>query len=194
MKMLKDSSEIREAASLFDELIAQSAVIPSPSPGTRRAGRRRGAPSRRSAPAREKVAHLRSPRMESGGPQRQYRGDRLEDALYAMCKRGGFMGALLVDSDGLPLAIYNRPVADETLAAAFTMILGDALGRAGKLLSGIDPNNISIDINYTDKAVIRRFSINNLPYFLMTVCPQNVDERAEVELSIDQVTSILKKR
>jgi hypothetical protein len=189
MKM-KGSSEIQEAAKLFDQLIAQSAVAAPPSP-RREAGRHIS--SRPSAlPVKKRRVPQREAVVELTDSQEMYRGDRLENSLYAMCKGGGFQGAVLIDASGLPLAVYNSPV-DEPIAAAFCMILGEALGKAGKLLKQEDVNNISIDINYTDKAVIRRFFINNIPYFLMTTCPQDVDERAELELSIERIISILKK-
>ncbi len=132
------------------------------------------------------------PEIETDDSELIYRGDRLENALFAMCKRGGFQGSVLVDSNGLPLAVYNSPVEEESMAAV-TTILGSALGKAGRLLEQTDAGSISMDINYVDKAVIRRFAVNDLPYFLMVVCPQEVDERSEVELSIESLTSILKK-
>ena len=119
-----------------------------------------------------------------------YRGDQLENALIEMCQRAGFNGATLADTDGLPLAIYNSPIGHEEIAA-FTTVLGVALERAGSLLGEYNANNISLDINYTDKAVLRRFVINDTPFFLMVICPQEVDERSEVELTINQITSIL---
>jgi hypothetical protein len=190
MKTLKDSSEIQEAVKLFDELVAQSAVGFSgalrraPAAPRTAAGRPTPAPRRRSsspAPGPE------LPRPSEG----HYRGDRLENTLYAMCKRGGFQGAVIADGNGLPLAVYNSPVGDDAIAA-FTIVLGDALEKAGRLLDQSDANNISLDINLTDKAVLRRFAISDLPYFMMMICPQDVDERAEAELSIDQIIAILK--
>lgn len=178
MKRLRDSSEIQEAGRLFEELIAQSAVVVAPEKGQK-------APARRPRPASAVRPPL--PEPETGG---QYRGDRLLQTLYAMCRRGGFQGGVLADSDGLALAVYNSPVADEAIAA-FTTVLGEALEKAGKLLQEADANNISMDINYLDKAVLRRFHIHDLPYYLMLICPQETDERAEVELTVDQITSIL---
>ena len=57
-----------------------------------------------------------------------------------------------------------------------------------------DASNISVDINYLEKAVVRKFPINEATYYLMTICPQEMDERSEIELSIEQVISILKKK
>lgn len=187
--MLKDSSEIQEAIQIFDSLIAESAII---RPDSRfNTGQRRGGPKKKSfrRPLKSPAAAVQIEPEVSG---KGYRGDRLENTLYIMCKRGGFVGAVLADNSGLPLAVYNSPVTDEAIAA-FTTVLGDALEKAGRLLKQTEANTISMDINYTEKAVLRRFLINDSPYFLMTICPQEVDERAEVELSIDQVTSILKK-
>lgn len=148
--MLQDYSEIQEAASLFDELIKQRALVSS----------------------------------------ELYRGDQLENILVEMCRRAGFNGAVLADTDGLPLAIHNNPVGNEEISA-FTTVLGMAMERAGSLLGEYDVNNISLDVNYTDKAVLRKFVVSDTPFFLMIICPQEVDERSEVELTINQITSIL---
>ncbi len=194
MKM-KDSSEIREAAKLFDQLISQNAVI-APRPDRELSHRYsrnyRSLPSRQTG-ARKKPGSRKPAPIEALDSGEMYRGDRLENMLFAMCKRGEFGGAVLVDSDGLPLAVYNSPIKDEALSSAFAMTLGDAIGRAGRIICESSADNISMDINYTDKACVRRFTISDLPYFLMVVCPQDIDERAEVEISIDQISSFLKK-
>ncbi len=189
--MKKVSSEIQEASKIFDELIAQSAVI-APAPDARKRPGRALQKTLPKAPSRKRPPVADTAVIEIEDSDQMYRGDRLENTLFAMCKRGGFVGSVLVDSGGLPLAVYNSPVEEQTIAA-YTMVLGDALEKAGKILEQSDANTISMDINYIDKAVIRRFLINELPYFLMVICPQEVDERAEVELSIDKITSILKK-
>lgn len=194
MKM-KDSSEIQEAAQLFNELVAKSAVVSGTFQKTLVKGPR--FPSRRQTSiltaGTDKNLPVSPIEMAAGDSDKMYRGDRLENTLFAMCKRGGFQGSVLVDSDGLPVAVYNSPVEQE-LSAAFAMVLGEALGKAAKLLNQNDANNIALDINFTDKAVIRCFHINTSPFFLMIICSQEIDERAEVELSIEQITSILKKK
>ena len=180
MNRLRDSSEIQETIRLLNELVVQSAVVAPiipdrpPSPPT----------------GQTIVSVKRAP--EPSPPKETYRGDRLDGVLFSMCKRGGFDSAVIADGSGLPLAVYNSPVGDDAVAA-FTTVLGDALEKAGKLLDQHDANNISMDINYTDKAVLRRFLINDLPYYVMIICPQEVDERSEVELSTDEIISILKQ-
>ncbi len=190
--MLKDSSEIQEAAKMLDDLLNQSAVVAPAAPFFKA---RPGLPAKNRQPpeTRPKPSPAPSPDMEMDDTDLVYRGDRLENTLFAMCKRGGFQGAALVDSNGLPLAVYNSPVDEDTIAAAAT-VLGAALDKAGSLLKQADANYISMDINYIDKAVIRRFAINQQIYFLLAVCPQEVDEKTEFELSIEKVTSILKKK
>lgn len=126
-----------------------------------------------------------------GAGEGMYRGDKLANALYAMCTRGGFSGALIVDDNGLPLAVHNSPVPEEAIGA-FAMVLGASLTKAGRLLGQHEADNVSIDINYTDKIVLRRFMIGETPGYLLVICPQEVDERGEVELSIDQIVQILK--
>ena len=123
-------------------------------------------------------------------PQLAYRGDRLEHVLASMCSRGGLSGAVVADGQGLPLADFQSPVGGDVLAA-FTSVLGGALERAGLLLGAQGAENISMDLNYTDKVVLRRFAHDGEPYFIMVICSQDLDERSEVELSIEQITSIL---
>ncbi len=120
------------------------------------------------------------------------KADQLENTLMLMCKRGGLIGAVISDSQGLLIAVHNSPVENERLAA-FTTILGDALISSERLLGGEVSNYISIDINYTDKAVLRSFAVEKEVNYLMVICSQEVDERSEVEISIDKVTTILSK-
>jgi len=122
-----------------------------------------------------------------------FRGDQLESILYGMCKRGGFSCAVVADRQGLTLGVYNSPV-DMEILAAFTTVLGEAISKAGRFLDQHEANNISLDINYADKAVVRQFTLAENPYFIMIICPQNVDERSEVELSLDQIVTLLQKR
>jgi hypothetical protein len=119
-----------------------------------------------------------------------YRGDRLENTLAAMCKRGEFSSAVIADNSGLPLAAYNTPDKSDEIAA-FATILGETLVKASTMLDQPNANNVSLDINYSDKAVLRRFMINEAPYYLFIICPQEMDERSEVELSVKQISSIL---
>lgn len=123
-------------------------------------------------------------------PTFAYRGDRLEYILSSMCRRGELTGAVVADGKGLPLADFNSPVAGEILAA-FTSVLGSALERAGMLLGESGADLISMDINYTDKVVLRRFIVGEAPYFLMAICQQELDERTELELSIEQLIAAL---
>lgn len=123
-------------------------------------------------------------------PTMIYRGDRLEYILSSMCKRGGLIGAVVADAKGLPLSDFNSPVGGEILAA-FTSVLGSALERAATLLGESGAEVISMDINYTDKIVLRRFPVAGEHYFLLVICPQTLDERTEIELSIEQITTVL---
>jgi hypothetical protein len=194
MKTLRDSSEIKEAARIISELAANSAVtspskidpqwpkIPLAAPMHISLGPDQG--------TGQSMAGF-SLSQEEVEPEIVYRGDQLEEALVAMCKRGGFNGAVVADDNGFPLASYNSPVGDEVVAA-FTSVLGMALEEAGDLLDQHEANYITMDINYTEKAALRRFFIKDIPYSMMIICPQEVDEKSEVELSIDQIIKILK--
>ena len=170
----KDFSEIQEAAKLLSNLLQSE----------RRAG----------TPASLKVAHdlsQKTPVLEQvKAASEGFRGDRIDRTLEVMCKRGGLTGAVIADSNGLALAVYNSPVATNAIAA-FTSVLGSALEKAGHLLNQSGADNISMDINYSDKVVLRRFNVQGLQYYLMVICPQNIDEREEIELSIEQIIAIL---
>ncbi len=125
-------------------------------------------------------------------PARQpvYRAERVRQLLADMCKRGGFSGALLADRSGLALAEFNSPLDVDALAA-FASVIGGVLEQAEKLLGKRDANNLALDINYVEKIVVRKFALAQQPAFLLLVCPQSIDERREVELSIDLIAAVL---
>lgn len=179
MSLLQGCSELQETVRLFEVLMR-----PKADPGIT------SLPSA----ALESSAQLHPARVEKQTvelqPRLEYRGDRLEYILSSMCRRSGLHGAVISNSQGLPLADFNSPVGADTLAA-FTSVLGTALERAGTLLGEIGAELISMDINYTEKIVLRRFPIADDQYFILVICPQEVDERTEVELSIEQITAVL---
>ena len=171
IRKLWDSSEIQEAAGLFSELLKSSVPV---------------------GIAASLIDKLPGTGGDTQGARKIKRGDILEETLISMCGRGGFSGAVLADNNGLPLAIYNSPVEEDVLAA-FTSILGKSLTESTRLLNQPNANNISMDIDYINKLVLRKFLVDGTPYFLMIISPQHVDERAELELSINYITAILKQ-
>lgn len=172
MNRLKKSRELLEAASIFNALLAtEQDEMTKP---------------HLSAKAEAGVA-------ETTAEEQIFRGDKLENVLYGMCRRGGFQGAVVADEQGLALAIYNSPVEGDVLAA-FTTVLGEAIEKAGRFLEQYDANNISLDINFVDKAVVRKFSVGNNSFYILVICEQEIDERSEIELSIEQVIAILEKQ
>ena len=152
MQRLRDSSELKEAAGLLDDMLRQHLAYQT------------------SATAR--------------------RGERLAASLRLMCERAGFRGAMVLDADGLPLAVHEPAFAPESVAA-LSVVLGGALQRAAQMLGTGGLSHMSIDINYEDKLVFRRFEAGGGDYHLVAVTPQESDERAEVELSIDQLSHII---
>lgn len=166
MSLLRGCSELEETARLVRELLR----VPAPP---------------EVAGTQEEAAA-----DEERAPQLAYRGDRLEHILSSMCRRGDLTGAVVADAQGLPLADFNSPVGGDNLAA-FTSVLGGALERAGVLLGEYGAELISMDINYSDKVVLRRFVVRGAPYFLMVICSQSLDERTELELSIEQLIAVL---
>ena len=118
------------------------------------------------------------------------RAERLEDVLIQLCRRAGAGGAVLADEAGLPLAAYNSPVDHESVAA-LTSILGDSLRHAGRLLQRRDINHISLDVDYEDRMVLRRFAGAGTTFYLVALCPQALDDRAEMELTSVQLIEII---
>lgn len=173
MNALTNSIELQEAAALFNALLSADTHMAESSEVTG-------------------TKETASPSASTDLPL-PFRGDQLENILYGMCKRGGFSCAVVADQQGLALGAYNSPV-DMEILAAFTTVLGEAISNAGRFLDQHAANNISLDINYADKAVVRQFTLAENPYFIMIICPQNIDERSEVELSLDQIVTLLQKR
>lgn len=188
MALILDSSEISTAITLAAELIGTQ-----PKPAATVAAEPVAlddpvAPVGAEAPAAAEQPTEPRPAVDLAGLH--YRGDRLQHVIGDMCQRSGFIGAVIADSDGLPLAVVNPPVSEDALAA-FTTVLGEALNRAGTLLGQHGAEYLSIDINYEEKIVLRRFMVHEVITYLLVICPQEVDERSEIELSIDQISSIL---
>ncbi len=171
IRKLWDSSEIQEAAGLFNDLL--KSAVPA-------------------GIAASLIDKLPGTGGDTRGSRKIKRGDILEETLISMCGRGGFSGSVLADNNGLPLAIYNSPVEEDVLAA-FTSILGKSLTESTRLLNQPNANNISMDIDYVNKLVLRKFLVDDTPFFLMIISPQHVDERAELELSINYITAIIKQ-
>ena len=199
MSKLTDSSELQEALGLFQDLFEQqNPGVSARAYGSRQIGDNLGlATSGAPTPLEDRGETDPFPLPQATPPpvvveeiEGEFRGDRLENLLFAMCRRGGFSGAVVSDDTGLPLAVYNSPV-DSDRIAAFTSVLGDALAKAGDFLEQHGAEYISMDINHVDKVVVRRFFYDEIEMYLMVLCAQSMDERAEVEMSIEQIISIL---
>lgn len=181
MTVSKDYSEIQEAAALLLTLLApeqKTSTLSFPGDDTRQ--------ERRETLLSTGVSL--QPSLEENGVSS--RGERLDNALEALCRRGGFSGAVIADTLGLPVGVFNSPVSQDAIAA-FTSVLGNAIDKAGHILNLHNADNISMDVNYTDKMVLRRFNVGDRLYFMMVICAQSIDERSEVELSLDQIIMML---
>lgn len=126
------------------------------------------------------------------GSDQAARGVRLARILREMCARAGFAGAAITDARGLPLATHALPFPMEA-AGALTAILGDVLTRVADMTSHADASSVAIELGYFDKLVVRRFAERDAIYFLLVVCPARTEERAEIELSIDEISSLVGK-
>ncbi len=210
MTSLKDSSEIVECATLLQGLLPPNGLaeyitfdLPEPeSDNMVKAGRDTltevpGTPeyvpelaktvSSDQEPDQEYIYSDASQAASQAGGHRE---DALEAALEILCQRGGFSCAIIADDDGLALAEHNPPLNTDVMAA-FATVLGGAIAQASHFLDQHEANNISMDINYIDKAVVRKFEARAIPFYLFIICPQDIDERNEIELSLDKIVGIL---
>jgi hypothetical protein len=187
MTLLSDSSEIREAARLVAQILKPVAASSPEAPASPEAVRQADATP---IPATPAVTTAPEASAANAEPVPEFRQDRLELCLAAMCRRGGLTGAVVADDRGFPLIVHNSPVGDDVLAS-FTTVLGDALEKAGTILGQHGAETISMDINYAEKIVLHRFVIADHPYYMMVLCPQDAEERSEVVMAIEQITAIL---
>ncbi len=121
-----------------------------------------------------------------------FTGDKLEKLLENLCLQSGFSSAVVADGKGLPISGFNTPV-DIDILAAFSSVLGDIIDKVPYFLTQYEAGNISIDINYVDKAVVQKFLIEEESFYLLIICSQDIDERAYIELFSDQITKVLKR-
>jgi chromosome partitioning protein len=120
----------------------------------------------------------------------EFHTDFLGGILEKMCSAGGFYGAIIADSMGFPLADFSSPLAVDTLAA-FSSVLGDSLVKAGSMLEQEGANNISMDMNDTDKIVLRSFVVHDSLFYLLAVCPQEVNAPGEMQAAVTAIVDVL---
>ena len=143
------------------------------------------------ASLREWIHVLKEPVARVPAPENvSTRQERLDSVLQTSCLRGGFSSLALCDAAGLPLAVQSDTMNDDRLAG-LTAVLGEALERVCRLWDGPAPETMSIDIDYSDKLVFRIFRVDDRGYALLGICPQERDERGEMELTVGEVTGII---
>ena len=98
----------------------------------------------------------------------EYREDRLENILWQLCQRTGLKGALLVDSQGLPLSIYNMEVGRHGYAA-MTAVLAEMLETTTHILKTADPKHLTIDLREDERLHLHRFEANGITYHVVAV-------------------------
>jgi len=198
---LANSSEVREAAALLGRFRDRGRMLSgkksASSSAFRMTSSRPASASRNSRmPAHLEVTRPIEPVMTPSTPSRsprvatESRGGRIEEILESMCLQGGFQGAVVADQGGLAVAEYNCPVETDAVVV-WSSLFGEAVERAGNLLEQKDANHMTMDVNSVDKVVLRRFLKDEKPYYLLVICSRDVDERSEVELSIDRVIGAL---
>ena len=121
-------------------------------------------------------------------------GKKLEDfysnLLKNLCEKSDYQGAVIADEMGFPIADYRCPIDPEMLAA-FTSVLGDCLNKAEGILEFEDANNISLEINDSDKIALRRFTALNSTYFLLVICSQAAVFPGLTEPAISEIVAQL---
>jgi hypothetical protein len=120
------------------------------------------------------------------------RGERLRDELSQLCVRARFAGAAVADAQGLLLASHAFPYSTEA-AGALASVLGETLAKFQSVTGEARADAVSLDVGFADKLVARRFSADDESYFILASCEQSVDERAELELSIETIRAIVGK-
>ena len=207
MHKIKHSFEITECHALLQELLPPGGLadyltfeVPQPTERSTLAGEQSLFPAPFADPAAgparptaEHLGHQTVPTQTAPLPLEQgHTEEKLENALKILCQRGGFSSAIIADDQGLALADFNSPVETDVLAA-FATVLGGAIAQASHFLVQHEAINIYMDINYADKAVVRKFMISSTPFYLFIICPQDIDERNEVELSLETISRLLER-
>lgn len=127
---------------------------------------------------------------DESGAAEKFHGTKLDAIISAMCEKNHFHGAVVADEMGFPLADYQSPIPPDALAA-FTSVLGDTLQKAGSILELTYANNVSMDINENDKLLLRKFDVLNSTYYLLTVCPREVEPLGEMEAAVAAICTEL---
>ena len=141
-------------------------------------------------PAKERRPAAPAPRKTLQAGTSSSRADQLTTLLADMAARAGFDQVVLSDDTGLPLAAYGSE-GGETVLSALAAVLGDALSRVGNYLETEKGESITVDVGYADKLVLRRFDFAAGTFYVIVLCGQDIDERSELELSVDSIRQIL---
>lgn len=145
--------------------------------------------TRTPTPTRRLSAHYQTQAAIQAAP---YRSDKLSVLLADMASRAGFDQVVLSDGSGLPLAAWGAE-SEGMVLSALAAVLGEALARVGDFLEAEKGESISVDVGYTDKLVLRRFDFASGTFYIMVLCGQDIDERSELELSVDEIRRILEQ-
>lgn len=186
MTTLKDSSEIHEAARLFHELskpVSQGPLLMlTPDEEEEVEGLRIASVWLRVTSVIDVDEGAKAPELP--------KGTKIEDSLVAICERGGFFGAVVAEMSELPVAVFRSHPGHQAVAA-FLNAYSQMLPEAMSILRAARTFGYSLAINERDKAVVRRFDVNDIPHYLMVFCPKMTDERVEIESSISHIISII---
>lgn len=206
MSNLKNSSEILESAALLEELLGDPKTAAEPKIDFTSFVSRDDAVREIPEPLYTEVPEVEAVPVVTDGSTvdlsfdhietieehvaGEFRGDKLEDILQAMCQRSGITGSLIADINGLPVASYGSPVENEVLAA-FASVLGETMDKAAYFLDQHDANYVSVDINYADKAVVKKFIFEDAIFYLIVIGPKHINERGEINLAIELIKTVL---
>ncbi|MBU0484885.1 MAG: ParA family protein [Proteobacteria bacterium] len=116
--------------------------------------------------------------------------DQMVGILDRMCKQGGAYGGVVADEMGFPVA-FNKVPVDVDSFAAFAPLLGETLTKAIDIMELQEANNISMEINETDKIIFRRFEITGNTYYLLAISPQEADMVGEMIVAEIEIINAL---
>ncbi len=121
-----------------------------------------------------------------------FTGDKLEKLLADLCTKSGFTSVVVADERGFPISGVNMPVALELLAA-FSSVLGWVIDKTPVFFEEYEAGIVSVDISHIEKAVAKKFSLEEQAMYLLIICSQDIDVRSHADLFIDRITRVLER-
>jgi hypothetical protein len=221
MKILKDSSEVREARELLLRLMSEPPPAPAVGAGTAPQGQVSFTPV---APIISATTPPASPAVrppEALPARREQERPAALEQWVALPAPAGAQGtaptvapekwsrgdrlenilALLCERERFTGALVtdssglplaaSSNVAASENLAAFSTVLGDALVKASSYLGQDDASDVSLDINARQRIVLRRFDLEGRSCYLLVVCDASCEPRRAMGEAIPGIVATL---